>query len=282
MGSAGELAGVLKEERRCVFVGGSVGEEELTQAYNRVPLDWIITSLLCFDQHFDQGEQEGCSLEERSSPRRNPPQLLQETVAVPVWEIIVVRMSVTWLACYLCASFERTVKEATDEATPRHALGQGGASLLRSTRRTVAALHSRSRRIRRSIRHLLFSQVPVALGRHRLDIPRPRPRRFVPSPRFSPSSAHSQPPGFLASVFLHEPYSRAEALTGFASLGGVVLIAKPSFLFPASTRDVVLGPGGIPVTSEQRTLAVGVAMIGVFGAAGAYLCIRKIGKRANA
>ena len=93
------------------------------------------------------------------------------------------------------------------------------------------------------------------------------PYPLLPSP-FSSLNTHSSIPGFLASVFLHESYSRAEALTGFASLGGVILIAKPSFLFPASTRDVVLGPGGIPVTPEQRTLAVGVAMIGVCGAAG--------------
>lgn len=31
-------------------------------------------------------------------------QLLQEQVDMPVWEIILIRMSATWLGCYICES----------------------------------------------------------------------------------------------------------------------------------------------------------------------------------
>lgn len=83
-------------------------------------------------------------------------------------------------------------------------------------------------------------------------------------------------------MLLKEPYSRREICTGLASLGGVVLIAKPSFIFPESAQNSGVELGGVAVTPEQRATAVGVSMIGVFGAAGAYLCIRHIGTRANA
>lgn len=91
-------------------------------------------------------------------------------------------------------------------------------------------------------------------------------------------------PGVLASIFLKEPYSKLEFTTAMASLFGVLLIAKPSFLsFILGTpkRDDT-GPGGSDITAKQRTSAIIVALAGVFGAAGAYLLIRKIGKRANA
>lgn len=90
--------------------------------------------------------------------------------------------------------------------------------------------------------------------------------------------------GVLASVLLKEPYSKLEFLTGVGSLFGVVLIAKPSFLsfiLGVPTRDLK-GPAGSEITAAQRTSAIIIALCGVFGAAGAYLLIRKIGTRANA
>lgn len=61
---------------------------------------------------------------------------------------------------------------------------------------------------------------------------------------------------------------------------GVIFIAKPSFLFtpPPLDPDDPLDN----VTPQQRTSAVLVALMGVCGAAGAYLIIRVIGKRASA
>ncbi|CDO68508.1 hypothetical protein BN946_scf184998.g5 [Trametes cinnabarina] len=96
------------------------------------------------------------------------------------------------------------------------------------------------------------------------------------------------------AVLLHEPFSWREALAGLASLFGVVLIARPEFLFgqhhyaaPATDMGhVVEGVqnevGNIStVTPAQRVGAVGVALLGVLGATGAYTSIRAVGKRAH-
>ncbi|GAA95567.1 uncharacterized protein L969DRAFT_45046 [Mixia osmundae IAM 14324] len=77
--------------------------------------------------------------------------------------------------------------------------------------------------------------------------------------------------GILAAVLLGEPYLPIEALAGLISLGGVVLIAKPAFLFSS----------GDPVDSEEthrRTIGVLISLMGVLGSAGAYTTIRKMGK----
>lgn len=86
--------------------------------------------------------------------------------------------------------------------------------------------------------------------------------------------------GLLAFAILKEPYTRLEAIVGFTSMIGVIFIAKPSFLFtppPLDPNDPLDN-----VTPQQRTSAVLVALMGVCGAAGAYLIIRVIGKRASA
>lgn len=94
-----------------------------------------------------------------------------------------------------------------------------------------------------------------------------------------------------------------EQIAAYVSLFGVVLIARPVSFFtffshsnetvpPASGTDI-----GVPVnvtvgahrlaaefdkvTPAQRASAVGVALVGVIGAAGAYTTIRWIGKRAH-
>jgi hypothetical protein len=43
--------------------------------------------------------------------------ILQERVAVPVWEIIALRMSVTWLGCILCTSLSFPTTLFTADAT---------------------------------------------------------------------------------------------------------------------------------------------------------------------
>jgi hypothetical protein len=92
-----------------------------------------------------------------------------------------------------------------------------------------------------------------------------------------------------------------EQIASFVALFGVVLIARPTSLFsrhgpsPPATGEadglpvVPTNGTGTPtdrfnmdhVTPEQRLMAVGIAMLGVFGAAGAYTTIRWIGKRAH-
>ena len=97
-----------------------------------------------------------------------------------------------------------------------------------------------------------------------------------------------------------------EQIAAYISLFGVVLIARPVSLFsslsqngdqvpPASGDSDVefvsgngtavdghrFGSAYDNVTPAQRAMAVGIAMLGVIGAAGAYTTIRWIGKRAH-
>lgn len=113
---------------------------------------------------------------------------------------------------------------------------------------------------------------------------------------------------WLCAYVLKEPFTRMEQLATFVSLLGVVLIARPTSFFTLGSSDgsstapsasgtdgAILGgagnatqTNGAPlaadldhVTPEQRLAGVGVAMIGVVGAVGAYTTIRWIGKRAH-
>ncbi|PFH49635.1 hypothetical protein AMATHDRAFT_62754 [Amanita thiersii Skay4041] len=97
------------------------------------------------------------------------------------------------------------------------------------------------------------------------------------------------------ALFLHETFSKRQALAGIVSLFGVILIARPPFLFGhtqvpppdlgdptivdnvARDVDANMGMG----TPTERTIAVGVALVGVLGATGAYTSLRATGKRAH-
>ncbi|GAP89830.1 putative transport protein [Rosellinia necatrix] len=102
----------------------------------------------------------------------------------------------------------------------------------------------------------------------------------------------------LCYIWLREPYRVQEASAGLISLVGVLLIARPAFLFggtgPVTTPDdgnvtttafIVDGiQGGVPVappSSSQRTIAVLLSILGTFAAATSYSTIRVIGKRAH-
>ncbi|KAI1349272.1 hypothetical protein F5Y01DRAFT_290004 [Xylaria sp. FL0043] len=102
----------------------------------------------------------------------------------------------------------------------------------------------------------------------------------------------------LCFVWLKEPYRIQEAMSGLISLAGVLLIARPAFLFgradtplpdagnATTTVFAVDGPQeGSPVvgspSSPQRTLAVICSIAGTFAAATAYSTIRVIGKRVH-
>jgi drug/metabolite transporter (DMT)-like permease len=109
---------------------------------------------------------------------------------------------------------------------------------------------------------------------------------------------------WACSYLIDEPFTRMEQIAAYVSVFGVVLIARPVSLFAAlshSTEPVPpasadsdlllsntttasserLAANYDSVTPKQRAIAVGVAMLGVFGAAGAYTTIRWIGKRAH-
>lgn len=109
---------------------------------------------------------------------------------------------------------------------------------------------------------------------------------------------------WACSFLINEPFTRIEQIAAYVSLFGVVLIARPVSLFaalshsdepvpPASgdgdfipSNGTVASPDRLAadydsVTPTQRATAVGIAMLGVIGAAGAYTTIRWIGKRAH-
>ena len=105
---------------------------------------------------------------------------------------------------------------------------------------------------------------------------------------------------WACSILIHEPFTRSEQIAGVVSFLGVVLIARPTSLISnhAGSAPADSGlPDGLPltnatrlshdpqgldnVTPAQRLRAVGVALIGVLGAACAYTTIRWIGKRAH-
>ncbi|CCA69903.1 related to Integral membrane protein [Serendipita indica DSM 11827] len=77
-------------------------------------------------------------------------------------------------------------------------------------------------------------------------------------------------------LILGEALSRREIVAGALSFMGVILIARPPFLFGQS--DQVGGEKGTPA---QRLIAVGVALLGVLGGTGAFISIRAVGKRAH-
>ncbi|KAF8346285.1 integral membrane protein DUF6 [Amanita rubescens] len=101
------------------------------------------------------------------------------------------------------------------------------------------------------------------------------------------------------ALFLNENFRRSQALAGVVSLVGVVLIARPPFLFGGLggtiSDGVTLTSNGTPT---ERMIAVGyafcfrhsinahfssrVALFGILGATGTYTSIRAIGKRAHA
>ena len=110
---------------------------------------------------------------------------------------------------------------------------------------------------------------------------------------------------WACSYLIHEPFTRLEQIAAYVSLIGVVLIARPISLFSSMSHggsvppvsgdsDFVPTPTNATadashrlaseydaVTPTQRATAVGVAMLGVLGSAGAYTTIRWIGKRAH-
>lgn len=94
--------------------------------------------------------------------------------------------------------------------------------------------------------------------------------------------------GFICWFALKEPFGRIDQLATLVALLGVVLIARPTSLFSSSGEDVSedVPEGGLPgadheATAEERLVAVGVALLGVLGAAGAFTTLRTIGKRAH-
>lgn len=95
-------------------------------------------------------------------------------------------------------------------------------------------------------------------------------------------------------VFLGQPFTRKELTAGLVALVGVIFIAHPESIFgrdpgdhthadAATTTATTTSAGDLDqVTPAQRMVAIVVALVGIFGASGAYTTIRVIGDRAHA
>ncbi|KAI1381336.1 hypothetical protein F4677DRAFT_122342 [Hypoxylon crocopeplum] len=109
--------------------------------------------------------------------------------------------------------------------------------------------------------------------------------------------------GYICYLLIHDPFTRTEQIASFVALGGVVLITRPMSLFSGASYSPTAGGGGIAAeivanvtaaaeetsypngehipTSAERLTAIGFALLGVLGAAGAITTLRWIGKRAH-
>ncbi|KAM6499708.1 integral membrane protein DUF6 [Amanita muscaria] len=91
------------------------------------------------------------------------------------------------------------------------------------------------------------------------------------------------------AIFLKESFRLSQALAGVVSLVGVVLIARPPFLFKGNSisTDAPIPPiPAIDTFSDEesagmRLIAVGIALVGVLGMTGAFVTIRAVGTRAH-
>lgn len=84
----------------------------------------------------------------------------------------------------------------------------------------------------------------------------------------------------MAYVFLKERFSKFEAAGGFVSLIGVLLIAKPSFIFGKSVQDD-FDKNVETSDPTKRLIAILVAIFGIINMSGSLTTIRFIGHRAN-
>ncbi|KAG1748153.1 hypothetical protein EDB19DRAFT_1684636 [Suillus lakei] len=83
-------------------------------------------------------------------------------------------------------------------------------------------------------------------------------------------------------LVLKEPYSKREAFAAIVSLLGVILIARPPFLFGnTSSVNSDSSDAASRATATDRIRAVCVAVFGIVLGTGALLSMRAIGKRAH-
>ncbi|ANB12675.1 hypothetical protein AWJ20_939 [Sugiyamaella lignohabitans] len=89
--------------------------------------------------------------------------------------------------------------------------------------------------------------------------------------------------GFLAWIFLGEEFGSVEIKVGIASLFGVIVIARPTFLMAifsnGESSDTSTGSDGI--SSAGRLFGVAMSLVGVLASALTFVVIRKIGDRAH-
>ncbi|CDR47176.1 RHTO0S14e00254g2_1 [Rhodotorula toruloides] len=173
--------------------------------------------------------------------------LLEEDVAVPVYELIVIRMLITFAGCYAYLRWW-----ARD---PHPFLGPPGVRLLLCLRGFVG----------------FFGLYTNYAALQYLSLADASTLWFV-----SPVLV-----GIQGWLILGEPYTRLEALVGIASLSGTIFIAKPSFLFPSSAVATAL-TATAESSPDQRMKGVSIILFGVIASSSVSIIIRFIGTRASA
>ncbi|BGP28484.1 hypothetical protein JCM10296v2_000219 [Rhodotorula toruloides] len=173
--------------------------------------------------------------------------LLEEDVAVPVYELIVIRMLITFAGCYAYLRWW-----ARD---PHPFLGPPGVRLLLCLRGFVGFFglytnYAALQYLSLADASTLWFASPVLVG-------------------------------IQGWLILGEPYTRLEALVGIASLSGTIFIAKPSFLFPSSAVATAL-TAATDSSPDQRMKGVSIILFGVIASSSVSIIIRIIGTRASA
>ena len=89
--------------------------------------------------------------------------------------------------------------------------------------------------------------------------------------------------GFLGHLILNEPYTSVEKLSSIVSLIGVLLIARPPFLFGRNSfgLNILNIDNDDLITGFENVIGVILVLVNVLGAALAYISTRHIGKRAH-
>jgi drug/metabolite transporter (DMT)-like permease len=87
---------------------------------------------------------------------------------------------------------------------------------------------------------------------------------------------------WVCSLLLGTIFAWRELFAGILALVGVVIIAHPAAIFGDEANSTNAGKTVGDVTPTQRLIAVGISVLGVLGASGAYTMIRVIGDRAHA
>ncbi|KAI0694045.1 EamA-like transporter family-domain-containing protein [Cytidiella melzeri] len=175
---------------------------------------------------------------------------------VPPLELILVRMAITWICCITYMLLTKV---------PHPFIGPSGVRMLLALRGFVGFFGLFG--VYYSLQYLSLSDATVLT--------------FL-APMFTIATG---------AFFLGEKANWKQAVAGLCSLVGVILIARPAFLFGKASQDMTLADGTgdaiggtgmeLIATPSQRLGAVGVAMLGVLGATGAYTTIRAIGTRAH-
>jgi drug/metabolite transporter (DMT)-like permease len=87
---------------------------------------------------------------------------------------------------------------------------------------------------------------------------------------------------WACSIFLGQIFSKKDLAAGLVALIGVTIIAHPAAIFGNEIDSKTTSNKIDKVTPAQRLIAIGVSVVGVLGASGAYTMIRVIGSRAHA